>query len=56
MTGIFSVLNFPAIILFDSVASHSFISAKFSPKYQLPFHHTNGGIKISTPGGRVATY
>jgi hypothetical protein len=22
----------------------------------LPFHHTNGGITISTPGGRVATY
>jgi hypothetical protein len=56
MTGIFSVLNYPAIILFDSSASHSFISAKFSAKCQLPFHHTNGGITISTPGGRVATY
>jgi hypothetical protein len=56
MTGIFSVLNYPAIILFYSGASHSFISAKFSAKGQLPFHHTNGGITISTPGGRVATY
>jgi hypothetical protein len=56
MTGIFSVLNYPAVILFDSGASHSFISAKFSAKCQLPFHHTNGGITISTPGGRVATY
>jgi hypothetical protein len=56
MTGIFSVLNYPTIILFDSGASHSFISAKFSAKCQLPFHHTNGGITISTPGGRVATY
>ena len=56
MTGIFSVLNYPAIILFDSGASHSFISAKFSANCQLPFHHTNGGITISTPGGRVATY
>jgi hypothetical protein len=55
MTGIFSVLNYPAIILFDSGASHSFISAKFSVKCQLPFHHTNVGITISTPGGRVAT-
>jgi hypothetical protein len=52
MTGIFSILNSPAVILFDSGASHSFISAK----WQLPFHHTNGGITISTPGGRVATY
>jgi hypothetical protein len=44
LTGIFSVLNYPAIILFDSGASHSFISTKFSAKCQLPFHHTNGGI------------
>jgi hypothetical protein len=46
MTGIFSVLKYPAIILFDSGASHSFISTKFSAKCQLPFHHTNGGITI----------
>jgi hypothetical protein len=56
MTGIFSILNYPAVILFYSGASHSFISAKCSAKCQLPFHHTNGGITISTPGGRVATY
>jgi hypothetical protein len=56
MTGIFSVLNYPAIILFHSGASHSFINTKFSAKCQLPFHHTNGGITISTPGGPVATY
>jgi hypothetical protein len=56
MTGMFSVLNYPAIILFDPGASHSFISAKFSAKCQLPFHHTNGGITILAPGGRVATY
>jgi hypothetical protein len=56
LTGIFSVLNYPAIILFYSGASHSFISTKFSAMCQLPFHHTNGGITISTPGGRVATY
>jgi hypothetical protein len=55
MTGIFSVLNYPAIILFDSGASHSFISTKFSAKCQLPFHHTNGGITISILGGRIAT-
>jgi hypothetical protein len=32
MTGIFSVYNQPALILFDSGASHSFISQKFSAK------------------------
>jgi hypothetical protein len=56
MTGIFSVLNNPAIILFYSGAYTVLISIKFSAKCQLPFHHTNGGITISTPGGRVATY
>jgi hypothetical protein len=56
MIGIFSVLNFPTVVLFYSGASYSFSSAKFSAKCQLPFHHTNGGITISTPGGRVATY
>jgi hypothetical protein len=44
------------LFFFYSGASHSFISAKFSAKCQLPFHHTDGGITISTPGGRVATY
>jgi hypothetical protein len=53
---IFSVLNYPAIILFYSSASHNFISAKFSAKCHLPFHHTNGAIMIATPGGRVAIY
>jgi hypothetical protein len=48
MIGIFSILNYPTVILFYSGASHSFISAKFSAKCQLPFHHTNGGITIST--------
>jgi hypothetical protein len=56
MTGIFSVLNYPTVILFYSGASHSFIITKFSAKCQLPFHHTNGGIMIATPGGKVATY
>jgi hypothetical protein len=56
MTGIFSVLNYPAVVLFDSGASHCFISTKFSAKCQLTFYHTNGGITISTPGRRVATY
>jgi hypothetical protein len=50
MTGIFSVLNYPAVIPFDPGTSHSFISAKFSAKCELPFHHTNEGIMIATLG------
>jgi hypothetical protein len=40
MTGTFTVFNQPTLILFDSIASHSFIIQKFSVKCQLPFYHT----------------
>jgi hypothetical protein len=55
VTGTFSVLIQPALILFDSSASHSFISQKFSAKCQLPFCHTKGSFMITTPGGKIAT-
>jgi hypothetical protein len=55
MTCIFSVFNQRALILFDSGASHSFISQKFSAKCQLPFYHTKGSFMIATPGGKIAT-
>jgi hypothetical protein len=47
MTGTFSVFNQPALILFDSSASHSFISQKFSANCQLPFFHTRGSFMIA---------
>jgi hypothetical protein len=55
MTGTFSVYNQPTLILFDSGASHSFISQKFSAKCQLPFYHSKGSFMIATPGGKIAT-
>jgi hypothetical protein len=55
MTGIFSVYNQSALILFDSSASHSFISQKFSAKCQLPFYHTKGSFMTATPRGKIAT-
>jgi hypothetical protein len=55
MTGTFSVFNQPPLIMFDSGASHSFISQKFSAKCQLPFYHTKGSFMIATPGGKIAT-
>jgi hypothetical protein len=54
MTGIFSVYNQPTLILFDSGASHSFISQKFSAKCQLPFYLTQGSFMIATPRSKVA--
>lgn len=56
LTGTFSVLNQPIVILFDSGASYSFISTKFSIKFQLLFYHTRGAYMIVVPGGKVATY
>jgi hypothetical protein len=55
MTGTFSVFNQSTLILFDSGASHSFISQKFSAKCQLPFCHTKGSFMIATPRGKIAT-
>jgi hypothetical protein len=55
MTGTFLVFIQPALILFDSGASHSFISQKFSAKCELPFCHTRGSFMIATPGGKFAT-
>jgi hypothetical protein len=56
MTGIFSILNQPVVILFYSDASHSFISQRFSVKCQLPFFHTKGAYMIATPGGKVVAH
>jgi hypothetical protein len=55
MIGIFLVFNQPALILFDSGASHSFISQKFSVKCQLPFCHAKGSFMIATPRGKNVT-
>jgi predicted aspartyl protease len=55
MTGTFSIHNKPAIILFDSGASHSFISAKFGAKVGFDFCHTKESYMISTPDGKIAS-
>ena len=55
MMGTFYIHNKPTIILFDSGASHSFISAKFGAKMEFSFCHTKGSYLISTPGGKVAS-
>jgi hypothetical protein len=55
MTSIFLVFNQPALILFDSGASHSFISQKFGAKCQLHFYHTKASFMIATLGGKIAT-
>jgi hypothetical protein len=55
MTGTFSIHNKPTVILFDSSASRSFISAKFGAKMGFDFSHTKGSCMISTPGSKIAS-
>ena len=55
MSGTFSINHHPTVILFDSGASHSFISSKFGARVGLDFCHTKGSFMISTPGGKVAS-
>jgi hypothetical protein len=55
MTGTFTLHHHPAIIFFDSGATHSFICIRFGTKIDLDFYPTNGTYTITTPGGRIAS-
>jgi hypothetical protein len=43
------------IILFDSGATHSFISSKYGTKVGLDFYPTNGAYMITTSGGKISS-
>jgi hypothetical protein len=43
------------IILFDSGATHSFISSKCGTKVGLNLYPTNGAYMIATPGGKISS-
>jgi hypothetical protein len=53
MMGTFLVANHPAIILFDSGASHTFISKKFVEQHCIPYHESKEGFRIQSPGGQI---
>jgi hypothetical protein len=55
MMGTFLVANHPAIILFDSGASHTFISKKFVEKHCIPYNESRKGFIIHSPGGQIFT-
>jgi hypothetical protein len=55
MMGTFLVANHPAFILFDSGASHSFISKNFVEKYCIHCTESREGFVIHSPGGRIFT-
>jgi hypothetical protein len=55
LTGTFSLNRHPAIILFDSRASHDFISKACTQKHQLTIEYMLTPYMISTPKGKLFT-
>jgi hypothetical protein len=55
MMGTFLVANHPALILFDSGASHTFMSKKFVERHCIPYIESREGFTIHSPGGQIFT-
>jgi hypothetical protein len=55
MMGMFLVANHPTVILFNSGASHTFISKNFVEKYCIHCTESREGFVIHSPGGRIFT-
>ena len=55
MMGMFLVTNHPAVILFDSGASHSFINRTFVVKQKILIGATKESFFIQSPRGCLCT-
>jgi hypothetical protein len=55
MMGTFLVANHPVVILFDSGASHTFVSKKFVEKHCIPCTESREGFIIHSPRGKIFT-
>jgi hypothetical protein len=55
MMGTFSVANHPAVILFDSGASHTFMSKTIVEKHCIPSVESKKGLVIQSPCGQIFT-
>jgi hypothetical protein len=55
MMGTYLVANYPAVILFDSGASHTFISKNFVEKHCNPCTESREGFIIHSPAGQIFT-
>jgi hypothetical protein len=53
--GMFLASSHPATVLFDSGASHSFISSSFVVRHQLPITIMKQTMLVSSPGGELRT-
>jgi hypothetical protein len=56
LTGTFSVNDTPIKILFDSGATHNFISESLLGKLGLKGSHTKSAYKIITPSGNISSH
>jgi hypothetical protein len=50
--GMFLVNSIPASVLFDSGASHCFISAQFVAKHSVPMQHMKQNMLVTSQGGK----
>ena len=50
--GTFLLNNFSALVLFDTGASHSFISRAFVDRNKIPLSTIERPMKVSSPGGK----
>jgi hypothetical protein len=55
LMGTFSINDTPIKILFDSGATHNFISENLLGKMGLKGSHTNSSYKIISPGGKITS-
>src|SRR5664279_2577723 len=55
LLGTLRINTFPATVLFDSGASHSFISQEFAQHHGIPFGLMTSPVVINTPGSRWQT-
>jgi len=55
MTGTFSINHKPTVILFDSGATHSFISDKYGARVGLESSQATAQYMITTPGGKIVS-
>jgi hypothetical protein len=55
LASTFSLNGYPAVVLFDSGATHDFITKACTQRCQLSIHHIDTSYLISTLGGRVVT-
>ena len=53
MIGKFAINSIPAIVLFDTGASHSFISQAFVEKHGLVNRSLSNPMMVTSPGGEL---